>query len=85
MAFIQNLLNLVHAHVRISLCSTDTDVSQHLLNHPYICAMVEQMSRERVSKKLRVHMDPDLESDSHNHISHGCATQRLLANWYVSN
>ena len=85
MAFIQNLLHLVHAHMRVSLCSTDTDVSQHLLNHPYICTMVKQMSRERVPKNLRVHMDTDLEPDSHNHIPHGCVTQLLLANWHVLN
>ena len=85
MAFIQNFLNLLHTHMRICLCSTNTSVSQHLLNHPYICTMVKQMRRKCVPKKLRVHVDTNLESDSHDHISHGCATQRLLANGYVSN
>lgn len=85
MTFIQHLLNLAHAHVRVGLCSSNTDVSQHLLNHPNVRTVVEQMSRERVSKKLGVHMNTDPESNSNNHISHGCATQRLLADGYVSN
>jgi hypothetical protein len=77
--FIQYFLNLVHAYVRVLLGSTDTDVSQHLLNHPYICPMVKQMSRERVSKELSVYMETNLESHLHNHISHGCTTHRRLA------
>jgi hypothetical protein len=71
--------------MRISLCSTDTDVPQHFLNHPYVCTMVEQMSRERMSEKLRVHTDTDPQSDSHNHPSHSYTTQWPLPNWDVSN
>ena len=66
--------------MRVGLCSTDADVPQHLLNHPYVRSVVKQMGGERMSNELGIHMDADLEPDSHDYIPHGCSTQRLPAN-----
>ena len=77
--------------MRIGLCSPDADVPQHLLNHPYVRSVVKQMRGKRMSNELRIHLDAGLETDSHNHIPHGCGSQRLPANehcwgdvWYSS-
>ena len=66
--------------MRVGLCSADADVAQHFLDHPYICPVVKQMGGKRMSNKLGIHVDADLEPDSHDYISHGRSTQRLAAN-----
>ena len=73
----------MHAHMGIRLRRADTDVAQHLLDHSYVCAVVEQMSRKCVSKKLRVHVYTNSESHSHDYKPDGRAAQRLLTNWHV--
>ena len=65
--------------MRVGLRSADAQVPQHFLNHPYVRSVVKQMCGERMSDELRIHMDADLEPDSHRYITHGCGTQRLPA------
>jgi len=64
----------------VGLCSTDADVPQHLLNHPYVSSVVKQMRGERMSNELRIHMHAGLEADSHDYIPHGCSAQWLPTN-----
>ena len=73
-------MNLLHAHMRVGLCSAHADVPQHLLNHPDVRSVVKQMRRECMPNELGIHMDADLESHPHDYIPHGCSAQRLPAN-----
>ena len=66
--------------MRVGLCSADADVAQHFLDHPYVRSVVKQMRGKRMSNKLGIHVNADLESDSHDYIPHGRSTQRLPAN-----
>jgi hypothetical protein len=54
-------------------------MSEHLLNHPYVSAMIEQVGSERVSKQLRIQVETNPEPNSHYDPPDGYGPHRLFA------
>src|SRR5208282_785720 len=85
MTFVQNLLHLTHAHMRINLGSADIVVTQHLLNHPDVRSMIHEVRCKGMSEQLWVDMDTNPKPNSHEHTPNRYTTQWFLPNGYISN
>ena len=52
MSFVVNVLQLLFYKLGINLCGRDIRVTQHLLYGVEICAVFQQMRRERVAQSV---------------------------------